>query len=69
MAELEPWSARYAFASLQATAKDFAGLNNARVLIREAKNIRFLQREQVGEQGRARPITARRFRGFLQSIP
>lgn len=48
--KLEYWSAWNAFASLQATAKDFAGLNNARLLIREAKKIRCLRYEQIAEE-------------------
>jgi hypothetical protein len=48
--KLESWSAWSAFASLQATAKNFAGMNNARMLIGEARNIRRLRYEQIAEE-------------------
>ena len=49
MDELESWNAWTAFASLQASARNFAGLENARAFIGAAREIRRLRYKQLAE--------------------
>ena len=51
-------TAQLAFATLQASAKNFAGLNNARALLREVKNIRRLRYEQLVEEKKQDSLAA-----------
>jgi hypothetical protein len=50
MVELESWSAWSAFAALQKSARNHAGMDSARSLIRDAGNIRRLRYRQMAEE-------------------
>lgn len=43
----ETWSHQTAYASLKASAKHFAGLENARMLIRQSRQFRYLRNVQL----------------------
>lgn len=47
VASPESWNHQSAYASLKASAKRFAGLDNARALIRQSRQIRYLRNVQL----------------------
>lgn len=48
-APTEAWSHQSAYASLKANAKHYAGLENARMLIRQSRQIRYLRYAQLAQ--------------------
>ena len=57
-APAEGWNGPAAYAQLRASARNVAGLDHARSLIRKARVIRYLRYRQLAEMEQMRPLTS-----------